>query len=206
VREPPKGDRPDFKWLMDESKHLASLIGVSPKQIYEIFKAGTDWEFIIKMDALLEAASKRVVKAALAPAYLDATGIDEFVDALPMRGRTSVLKLLEASGCDDPERNLIDCVRVLRNGFAHDITQMEMSLIDVIKSRKDKSTLLKGLCWIHKYEEEKLIEMYEKDGSFFRFGIVSGALTFMIAAYHSVIKEPDEDSQTETAPEILPAT
>jgi hypothetical protein len=47
---------------MDESKHLASLIGVSPKQIYEIFKSGTDWEFIIKMDALLEAASKTVVK------------------------------------------------------------------------------------------------------------------------------------------------
>jgi hypothetical protein len=84
--------------------------------------------------------------------------MDEFVDALPMRGRTSVLKLLQASGCDAPERNLIDCVRVLRNGFARDITQMEMSLIDVIKSRKDKSTLLKGLCWIHKYEEEKLRE------------------------------------------------
>ena len=52
---------------MEESKHLASLIGVSPKQIYEIFKAGTDWEFIIKMDALLEAASKKVVKTVLAP-------------------------------------------------------------------------------------------------------------------------------------------
>jgi len=84
AREPPKGDRPDFKWLMEESKHLASLIGVSPKQIYEIFKAGTDWEFIIKMDALLEAASKKVVKTVLAPAYLATTGIDEFVDALPI--------------------------------------------------------------------------------------------------------------------------
>ncbi len=71
---------------MEESKHLASLIGVSPKQIYEIFKAGTDWEFIIKMDALLEAASKKVVKTVLAPAYLATTGIDKFVDALPIRG------------------------------------------------------------------------------------------------------------------------
>ena len=166
MREPPKGDRPDFKWLMDESKHLASLIGVSPKQIYEIFKARTDWEFIIKIDALLEAASKKVVKAALVNGYLNPDDIDEFVDSLPMRGRTSILKLLQASGCDTPERNLIDCVRILRNGFAHDITQMELRLIEVIKQRKDKSNLLKGLSWIHECEEDKLIEMYEKDGSF----------------------------------------
>jgi hypothetical protein len=179
--------------MMRESKHLAELIGVSPKQIYEIFKAGTDWEFIIKMDALLEAASKKVVKAILANEYLNQEDINEFVDALPIRGRTSVLKLLAASGCDTPECNLIDSVRVLRNGFAHDITQMEMSLIDVIKSRKDKSTLLKGLCWIHEYEEDKLIKMYEDDGGLFRFGIVSGALTFMIAAYHSVLKVPEEN-------------
>jgi hypothetical protein len=191
---------------MEESKHLASLIGVSPKQIYEIFKAGTDWEFIIKMDALLEAASKKVVKTVLAPAYLATTGIDEFVDALPIRGRTSVLKLLDASGCGPEEMALIDCVRTLRNGFAHDITQMDLPLIEVIKRRKDKTSLLKGLCWIHKYGEEKLIEMYEKDGSFFRFGIVTGALTFMIAAYHSVIKEPEEDNQTKMALETLPAS
>ena len=119
---------------MEESKHLASLIGVSPKQIYEIFKAGTDWEFIIKMDALLEAASKKVVKTVLAPAYLATTGIDEFVDALPIRGRTSVLKLLDASGCGPEEMALIDCVRTLRNGFAHDITQMDLPLIEVIMS------------------------------------------------------------------------
>ncbi|UZE46997.1 hypothetical protein ONR75_18505 [Rhodopseudomonas sp. P2A-2r] len=203
-RPKPKGDGPDFKWLMEESKHLASLIGVSSKQIFEIFKAGTDWEFIIKMDALLEAASKAVVKAALANEYLDADDMDEFVDALPMRGRTSILKLLQASGCGDAERNLIDSVRVLRNGFAHDITQMEMSLIDVIKGRKDRTTLLRGLCWIKEYEEAALIKMYEKDGGLFRFGIVSGALTFMIAAYHSVIKQPEDP--VAIGPETPPAS
>jgi hypothetical protein len=50
--------------------------------------------------------------------------------------------------------------------------------------------------------------MYEKDGSFFRFGILSGVLTFMIAAYHSVVRDAEqtEQNQTETAPETLPAS
>ena len=117
--------------------------------------------------------------------------LDEFVDTLPMRGRTSLLKLLEASGCGEEERLLIDCVRILRNGFAHDITQINLALIEVIKKRKDKSILLKGLSWTEKYDEAKLIEMFEKDGSFLRFTILSGTLTFLILAYHAVIKGPE---------------
>lgn len=57
-----------------------------------------------------------------------------------MRGRTSLLKLLEATGCGEEESSLIDCVRILRNGFAHDITQMTLPLIEVIKQGKTRVT------------------------------------------------------------------
>jgi hypothetical protein len=186
---------------MTESQHLGKLIGIAPKQIYEIFKAGTDWEFIIKIDALLEAAAKKVVKASLVNGYLTPVEIDEFVDALPIRGRTSLLKLLQASGCDAPERNLIDAVRTLRNGFAHDITQMNMSLIEVVKKRKDKTTLLKSLSWVDEFDEQVLTTMYEKDGGQLRFGIVTGALIFMIAAYHSVVRDWEEIDAAPAGPQ-----
>ena len=179
--------------MMKEAKQLASLIGVEPKHIWGIFKASTDWEFIIKIDALLEAAAKRVVNTALATDKMATEDMEEFIDGLPMRGRTSIVKLLEASGCGPEERSLIDCVRILRNGFAHDITQMGLPLIEVIKKRNDKSTLIKGLCWIQNYDEAELIKDFEKDGSRFRFSILTGVLTFMIVAYHSVIKEPEEE-------------
>jgi hypothetical protein len=176
--------------MMRESKHLASLINVDPKTIYAIFKSSTDWEFILKIDALLEAAVRKVVKVALsANEKMNPDDMEAFVDTLPMRGRTSLLKLLEASRCGEEESLLIDCVRILRNGFAHDITQMTLPLIDVIKKRQDKSQLIKGLSWTKTYEEAKLIEMFEEDGSFLRFTILSGTLTFMILAYHAVIKE-----------------
>jgi hypothetical protein len=191
--DPPKdGERPDFKWMIQESKLLASLISVEPKQIWGIFKASSDWEFIIKIDALLEAAAKRVVSAALATDKLATEDMEEFIDGLPMRGRTSLLKLLEAAGCGEEERRLIDCVRILRNGFAHDITQMDLPLIEVVKRRKDKSALVKGLCWIQNYDEAELIKDFEKDGGRFRFSILSGVLTFMILAYHNVVDPKDE--------------
>jgi len=38
----------------------------APKTIYDIFKSSTDWEFILKIDGLLEATARKVVKVALA--------------------------------------------------------------------------------------------------------------------------------------------
>jgi hypothetical protein len=176
--------------MLEESKHLASLIDVPSKTIIDIYKSSTDWEFILKIDALLEAAARRVVKVALtANDKMNPEDMEEFVDTLSMRGRTSLLKLLEASGCGEEEILLIDCVRVLRNGFAHDITQMNLPLIDLIKKRGDKSNLIKGLSYTRNYEEAKLIKMFEDDGSFLRFTILTGTLTFLILAYHAVIKE-----------------
>ena len=83
-------------------------------------------------------------------------------------------------------------MRILRNGFAHDIAQMTLPLIEVIKKRKYNSNLIKGLSYIQNYEEDELTKMFENDGSFLRFAILSGTLTFMILAYHAVIKDREE--------------
>lgn len=50
--------------MMEESKHPSGLINVPAKTIYEIYKSSSDWEFILKIDALLEAAARKVVKVA----------------------------------------------------------------------------------------------------------------------------------------------
>lgn len=80
-------------------------------------------------------------------------------------------------------------MRILRNGFAHDIVQIKSRLIEVIKKRKDKSSLIRGLCYIDNYNEADLIKSYEEDGGFLRFGIMHGTLVFMIIAYHAAVKK-----------------
>ncbi len=192
----PKGER--FAWMLEESKRLSALINVPETLIIDIYKCPTDWEFILKIDALLEAAVRKVIKVAMPATTKIATEtVERFVDALPMRGRTSLLMLLEGTGCDKSEIELIDCVRRLRNAFAHDIAQVDSSLIEVVKRHGDKLRLLKGLSYTKEYEVEKLIQMFENDGSFLRFTIVTGTLTFLILAYHGVIKEQDETSTSE---------
>ena len=174
-----------FKVMLEESKKLTRLIGIPDSTILDIYFATTDWEFILKIDALLEAAVKQVVKTNLgAGSKINKDKLEAFIDALPMRGRTSLVELLKACRCDESEVTLIDCVRRLRNGFAHDIVQVNDNLIDVIKKRNDRSYLIGGLSYIENYDEDELIKIYEDDGKMLRFGILHGTMIFLILAYH----------------------
>jgi len=184
-----KSESDRLEWMLEESRKLSKLISVPDSTVLDIYKAKSDWEFILKIDALLEAAAKKVVKTNLTGSdRMRREKLEDFVEALPIRGRTSLLSLLKACGCPDEESELIECVRRLRNGFAHDIVQINSSLVEVIKRRNDKSKLLKGLSYIAKYDEAELIQMYEKEGGLLRFGIVHGTLVFLILAYHGAIK------------------
>jgi hypothetical protein len=185
--------KPDrFAWMLEESKKLSTLIKVPDQIILEIFRCASDWEFILKIDALLEAAVRKVLKVALTPNdKIDTETVEDFVDTLPMRGRTSLLALLKGTGCDETDIQLIDCVRRLRNGFAHDITQVSAKLIEIIKQRGDRLELLKALSYVEKFDADTLTKMFEEDSSFLRFTILTGTLTFLIVAYHNVIKEKE---------------
>jgi hypothetical protein len=183
-----KQDR--FGWMLEESKTLSTMIKVPTNMIIEIYKCPTDWEFILKIDALLEAAVRKVLKVALTPNdKIDTETVEDFIDGLPMRGRNSLLSLLKGTGCDKAESDLIECVRRLRNGFAHDITQVQSNLIEIIKKRGDKEELVRVLSYTKNVDVEKMVKMFEEDGAFLRFTIVTGTLTFLILAYHAVIKE-----------------
>jgi hypothetical protein len=113
-----KEDNDRFTWMSEESKKLTALIAVPDDTIIDIYLADTDWEFIRKMDALLESAVKMVVKTNLTGSdRMDKGRIEAFIDSLPMRGRTSLLTLLKAAGCAKEELDLIDCIRRLRTAL-----------------------------------------------------------------------------------------
>jgi hypothetical protein len=81
-----------FALMLEEAKKFSALIGVADSTILEIYTCPTDWEFILKMDALLETAVRKLVKVALTGSELiDNNKLEAFVDALPMRGRSGLL-------------------------------------------------------------------------------------------------------------------
>lgn len=178
--------------LLEEAQKFCVAVGLHKDLILEIAKADNDWAFILKIDALLETASKEIIRHGLRLKILNRVirndALGDFVDSLPINARTSILKLLDAAGCPPEELGFIEATRRVRNAYAHNIKLVDVSLIELIKQRGDKAQLLKNLSAIENYDEAKLVEMYEKDGGFLRFGIVDSTMRFLFFAYHIAAK------------------
>ncbi|MER8552744.1 hypothetical protein NKH37_11280 [Mesorhizobium sp. M1217] len=186
-----------FDYLLNEANKFCSFVGLSDRLIIDIFKAPSDWEFILKVDALLEAAAKHAVKASMrlkiGPDFIP---VDDFVDTLPINGRTSLVSLLRVSGMGDEFCDAIQSVRMLRNAFAHDIRQIDESLVSVLLKRNDALSLLRKLMPIEKYDNDEVLEHIKKDGSYFRFCILDFVLRILLLVYHVTLvpKQPADES------------
>jgi len=181
-----------FDVLLGESRKFCEAVGLHKDLILQIAKSDTDWAFILKIDALLETAAKEIIRHGLRLKILNkVVGNDvlgDFVDSLPMNGRTSLLKLLEAAGCPAEEHGFIEATRRVRNAYAHNIKYIDVRLIELIKLRPDRSHLMKHLSAVETYDEASLIASYEQDGGFLRFCIIDSTMRFLFFAYHIAVK------------------
>jgi hypothetical protein len=169
-------------------------MGLPRDLIMQIVRTDSDWAFILKIDALLEAASKAVIRHGLRFKLLNRViqkdTLGEFVDSLPMAGRTSLLILLDAAEFSPEDCGVVEAVRKVRNAYAHNIKNADTKLIELIKQRGDKSQLIKQLSPIETYDEKSLIASYEKDGRYLRFMITTSAMRFLFVVYHLSLKPP----------------
>jgi hypothetical protein len=182
-----------FGILLKESRKFCRRVGLQKDLILQILKTDSDWAFVLKVDALLESAAKHIIhhglRIQLLKRNLKSESLDDFIDSLPMNGRTSLVKLLQASALPDEELRFVETTRLVRNAYAHDIRFADLSLIELIKSRNDKSRLIKDLSAITTYKEADLIKSYEKDPIFLRFCIIDSAMRFLFYAYHLTKKK-----------------
>ncbi|MGJ0394351.1 MAG: hypothetical protein ACR650_16660 [Methylocystis sp.] len=180
--------------LFEEAAKFCAAVGLHKELVHEIYEAENDWTFILKIDALLETATKEIIKSGLKLKVLNrfvgAEALREFVDGLSMNGKTSVLHLLKASGCPDEDLRFVEAVRRVRNAYAHNIKLADLSLIELIKQRPehDKSHIVKNISNIKTYNEADLIASFEKDGKFLRFCILDATLRMLFHAYHLALK------------------
>jgi len=114
--------------------------------------------------------------------------LGDFVDSLPINGKTSILKLLDAAGCPYEDLGFIEATRRVRNAYAHNIKFVDVSLIALIKQRPDKTELSKKLSAIKNFDEADLIEMYEKDHGFLLSCILDATMRVLFFAYHVAVK------------------
>jgi hypothetical protein len=192
--KPPLEGADRFTIMLEESEKFCEGIGLRKDLIREIIKTDSDWAFILKIDALLESAAKYIVRTGLRIKLLNRDmqneTLDEFVDSLPINGRTGILKLLDAACLPSEELAFVETIRKVRNIYAHDITFADVRLIDLVKQRNDKAQLIKYLSGIETYVEADLIAWYERDPGFLRFCVIDSTMRFLFYSYHMAVKFP----------------
>jgi hypothetical protein len=185
-----------FTIMLEESEKFCEGVGLHKDLIREIIKTDSDWAFILKIDALLESAAKYIIRTGLRIKLLNRVmqneTLDEFVDSLPINGRTSILKLLDAACIPPEELGFIETIRKVRNIYAHDIRFADLSLIELVKRRNDKTQLIKYLSGIETYVEADLIAWYERDPGFLRFCVIDSTMRFLFYSYHMAVKFPSK--------------
>jgi hypothetical protein len=178
--------------LFEEAAKFCAAVGLPQDLMLKIYNSENDWTFILKIDALLETATKEIIKSGLKMKILNrfvgGEELGEFVDSLPMNGKTSILQLLKASGCPPEDVGFIEAVRRVRNAYAHNIKLADLTLIQLVKQRRDKSDIIKNISNVETYDEASLIASYEKEGKFMRFGILDAAMRILFYAYHIALK------------------
>jgi hypothetical protein len=183
-----------FTIMLEESEKFCEGVGLHKDLIREIIKTDSDWAFILKIDALLESAAKYIVRTGLRIKLLNRVmqndALDEFVDSLPINGRTGILRLLDAACLPPEELGFVETIRKVRNIYAHDIRFADVRLIDLVKQRKDKAQLVKYLSGIETYVESDLIASYERDPGFLRFCVIDSTMRFLFYSYHMAVKYP----------------
>ena len=194
VLGPPKGEvleapvELEMDLLRDEAAKCCRRLGLKQNLLETILRSDSDWAFILRIDALLEAAAKHLLRKGLRITLLNVSNdpetIDDFVDSLPMNGRTSILKLLEGTGIPAWHLALIESTRLVRNSYAHNIKHSDRKLLDLIKSRPDRTRILKGLSAIEPFNEAELLADYEADPFFLRSNIFHTTSEFLLFTHN----------------------
>jgi hypothetical protein len=176
-----------FEKFLSNAKKFCIEVGLHEDLLMDIYKADSDWAFILQVDALLETSIKEVLaqilKMDVKGIPCDAEDIKGFIQDLPLTGRTSLTRLLKVAEVPKDFCDFIEAVRSIRNSFAHNIRRVDDSLLTVIDSRNNKNHLLKLFAHRKEYDEDIWVDHIKQDRNILRFAILDLALQFLGVAH-----------------------
>jgi hypothetical protein len=113
-------------------REIKTSIGLTPGFLEKISAEPSDWSFVVKVHALIDAALVHLIVEALGkPALSDIIGRLSFEGPT---GKVAIVKTLELL----PVRSIAFLRRLntIRNRFSHDVTNIELKLEDIIINEK----------------------------------------------------------------------
>lgn len=132
---------------------IEESLGLKPGFLVELSEE-TDWSFVIKTSAVIEAALEQHVrkhcfasKSGWAPR--DEAKFEKFVRDLPMDGRTGKIQLANAYGMLlDRDLAFIKSLQELRNRYAHRPSNISKSIREMFGSGKEAKRKLQDLLMV----------------------------------------------------------
>ncbi len=167
---------PYFSEMMQYAYFAELEIALSLKQgFFETLLSEDDWSFVIKLHALVEAASAYLLTKALGDSRLE-----PFVSRIEMsNNRTGKLAIIKALDLvDSDSRRFIQKLSELRNRFVHDVSKAAATLDDYFESldKNDAKECEKAFRWGIVGEKPFLPEI---DNGFFHVNELTKSMAVM---------------------------
>lgn len=160
-------------------------IGMGEDLVIDLYLEKSDWAFVVQLDATIETISRAVLGGALTFYSADASvspsgSLSDFTKKLGYSGRTSVLSLLEAMAFPKDQVNFANCVRHLRNRFAHNIQNREFGIYEMWERGGGKAKDLYLLAYAsEEFDFATLKTSFQENGHLFRMTMLQAAMVFM---------------------------
>jgi|SRR6516225_3092587 hypothetical protein len=126
--------------LHEHVRALQKEIGISEYFLQNLFKESDDWSFVVKLNALVEAALTHLLTETI--------GRPELKDVLAHTSRAGKTAFATALGLLEPEdRRLIVKLAEMRNVFVHDVKRVNLTIPEYLKSLSegDRKGFLKAI-------------------------------------------------------------
>jgi hypothetical protein len=178
-----------FNYLRERGARICQALGLKSNLVDHLESEPSDWAYIIKVDALLEMASRALVantlRIVIAGSPTGGPRMDKFVAKLPTTGRSSLRDLLEIAGCPPDRMRFLDAIRQIRNAYAHDITCYDETMLSMILKEKNAEQLLGAISSVEPtgYDFRKHLSIAAKSPGIIRFGIMHGLLQYLGMSY-----------------------
>lgn len=132
----------DFDTPLDAVQELERTLGL-PVNFYTNLKNEDDWSFIVKLHSLFEATVSELVVSALGKGEL--SEIVSYLELSNKRtGKMAFVKALDLM--EEDFRRYISSLSELRNEFAHNVSNVSLSLKEYVQRPNKLSSMTKNFC------------------------------------------------------------
>jgi hypothetical protein len=169
-------ERLDF--LFAESEEIIQRFGLSKGFVAKLFKAD-DWTFFILLACLIEAVLNETIAKGLKfmltqEKQIGGTDFSEFIERLPMLGRSGRHALAKACKMPDDLLAYVEAVFLVRNSYAHKLSNVNKTIHELVFSHSEKTKLIRAFNPLaNDPEDQRFLEELIQDKSLLRYSALT---------------------------------